>query len=119
MIGNGGDEVTTDDLTYPMPGFPREEENSTEDWVPVDGKWHNLVYVHHPHGVATDLYVDGKLVPASGEQEPINGFRRWDKALSRAQVERIYAASQPKPSYHELVEAAGGKFVDLSKGGKP
>src|ERR1035437_2297903 len=90
MIGNGGDEVTTDDLTYPMPGFPREEENSTEDWVPVDGKWHNLVYVHHPHGVATDLYVDGKLVPVSGELEPINGFRLWDRAVSRAQVELQY-----------------------------
>ncbi len=81
---------TTPELTYPMPGFPKTTEHSTEDWVPIDGQWHYLVYVHYPHGVATDLYVDGKLVPVSGETEPVNGFRNWTRALSLAQIDRLF-----------------------------
>ena len=81
-------------MTYPQPGFPKVTETTSEDWVPIDGTWHSIVHVHHPHGVVTDLYVDGRLIPASGEHEPINGIRNWDRALSRAQVERLYQESQ-------------------------
>jgi hypothetical protein len=74
------------DMTYPKPGFPKVGDGSIEDWVPVDGQWHHLLRVQKAPDIQPDLYVDGVLVPASGETAP--GV--WDRALSRAQIERIY-----------------------------
>jgi hypothetical protein len=70
-------------LKYLLAGFPLIGPNSVQDWVPVDGSWHNAVMIRE--GDRSDFYIDGQLVGA-----------RWDHAISREELEMYYVAHVPE-----------------------
>jgi hypothetical protein len=100
-------------LRYPLSAFPLRGPATLQDWVPIDGAWHNVSYVFDPRQILPELYLDGELAGKRSESA------LFDRCLSREEIAALYRAGSAPLSYHEAVEAAGGKFVDLSKGGKP
>ena len=95
-------------LKYPLAAFPLRGPATLEDWFPVDGTWHNVVYVFDPQGILPLLYVDGKSAERRSESA------LFDRCLSRKEIETLYISGST--TYHALVREMGGKFINLDLG---
>ena len=73
-------------MDYPLPGFPITGPATLEDWVQIDGAWHNVCYVWGSNWPAPALYVDGKPAAIRGS------FALFERALSPAEIATLYQA---------------------------
>jgi len=76
---------------YPLPGFPRIGPATIEDWLLIDGNWHNVVYVFD--GADTmpfpTVYIDGRTVDGRAQ------YAFFDRVLSPAEIDTFYQHGRP------------------------